>query len=558
MATFQYFTVDRFGGNRFEHPDAKHASPLETEPSESGNFSLTIPNIDPHIDNVIEWARELQIWRTGPNPGDQPKIWWQGVIINKTLDEKTYLWTVEVVGVLEYFKKLHVGKAKRTNYLTNGSFENGDLSGWSAVGVTANAVTAWSPLHGTTLRFLDHVVSINYRYQANLYQGGSGTDTYLQQAVVVPGGRYWTLAADFHIRTDNTWAGPALDGRGLYLERRHPTTNELEEVRFFAITDDTPRGEFQRAVVEMWSPPGRDSVFWVRLYATRCTAAVGSPPGSIIWDEVQLVCMESLSYTRADIATVANGLITHGQDPAFDKVDLDIDVLTTIAPTDPATFQFVNHTVILTPALYSTGQLIDRAYQYADHEVIFDCLTELKEMGLGDFDIELTWDNANQKAVKTFKWYFPQKGSTTKPYVLELDSKSGIARLNSIEHRGADTINTIIAQGDGQGPDREEAVAQNTTETGGIVLEELFQVATGTHHDLLAGQAGFQVSKTYKVPRIPEIVLDASLTGVVEAGDTFRTVIDLGNAWSIDASYRIVHMSHDFDTDQLTVQVVPA
>lgn len=519
MAEFQFFTVDRFGGNRAEHPRAYASTPLEKELNEPGSLTVTIPNSDPNIGNVQEHARELMVWRNWYTP------WWQGKIERKTYDPLADAWDVEVVGLRQYFNDLHVGRANRVNWVRNGSFDEGSLAEWEAIGVTANVVTEWGFLPDQST------------YQANLYQAGAGEDTFIRQRIDVPGGVYWTLSAWFHIRTDSEWVGPAFDNRGLFIERRHPDTNALEDVQFAQITDDTPRGVFQRLTCNMWSPPGRDSVFWVRLYATRCTNASPTPPrppGSIIWDEVQLVAMESLSYPHQDVGGIVDGLVSHAQDPEFGRVYLGID----------------------TPGAGTTGVYTDRYYQFADHPNIGDELKALSEAGICDIDVEIEWNNEAQKMDKHVRAYGPRQGSSDKPWSLELGAEHSVSELASIEMNGQETKTTVIVRGEGSGPDREEASASDTSETGGVVIEEIFDAPENTHKDLLHGMALYRVSRSKGVPRIPALTLSTFMTDKVELGDVFTVITGIDGPWAVVGNFRVTHISHDFDTDRLTVQVV--
>lgn len=510
MPDVEIFTVDRYGNNWYSHPEAYATAPIREELNQPGSFSCAIPNTDPNVGNAREHAREIQVWRNSA-------LKWQGKIQAKDYDPDENVWNISAEGPLAYFKDLHVGRP-RTNWLVNGSFDAGNLSGWAAVGVTANAVTNWGALPGTT-------------YQANLYQAGTGQDSFIQQRIVVPGGTYWTLSGWFHIRTDSQWVGPAVDNRGLYIERRHPTTNAVEEVAFASIDENSQRGIFQRVTTNMWSPPGRDSVFWVRLYATRCTAATGSPPGSIVWDQIQLVAPESLSYPRQDVGAIVNGLVTHAQDVAFNKTDLHIN-----------------------PGAGSTGIVTDRFYQFDDHANIFDEIMAFTESGLCDVQCVTSWNNDAQRADRHVRVWAPRQGEM-KNFALELDAESGVHQLNSIEMDGSKTKNTYIAVGEGSGPDREEVVIQDTSLTDGVVIEEVFQT-DGAHHDLLPAIAAQQVALFRGVSKVPSLVLSPDMTDRVNIGDVFGTLIGIGGPLEVNSNYRVISTELDLDTDRLTVEVV--
>jgi hypothetical protein len=508
---YEIVSVDRNGANRWTHPDAVASENIRYELNGAGSFAFEVPAEDPgYLAGKLEpIVREVQVWR------GTKKIWW-GVITNvEVSDLKTA--KITCAGLLWYFSKRYVGSHAINNILNNGSFDTGALPNWSAVGVTANIVTQWGYRPGET-------------YQLNLYQGGAGTDTFVTQTVTVPGGVYWTLSGWFHIRTDAQWVGPAVDGRGLYVERLGADNSTVEEVQFFAITDETPRGVFQRATVNIFSPSGRTSIFRVRLYATRCTNPTptgGRPPGGIIWDQIKLVAMESLSFAYGDLANIINGLVNHAQSPSFGKSSLNI---TGSAPT--------------------TGALLDRTYQYVEHREILDALKEFPDLGICDIDVQ--YDSTTNNRWVTC--WAPKRGTTLTDLVLEEGSRSGVRSVPSIEKDGTKTVTTSIVMGEGSGPDREQGAWADTSATDGIVLEEIYTPSsTATpSFDLLPGIATQRVAQQHKVPVVPKIVCSPWYHDRIGLGDTVKVIIP---TQKIDAFYRIVALEVDPRTDAITVEV---
>jgi Big-like domain-containing protein len=501
---YELVAVDRNGGNAQVLNDAETNGPIRWELNQPGSFSFSVPVASTDAQQIAPLTRELQIWRR------KRLIWW-GVIIRTSVTDLTR-YEVQCMGLLWYFSKRFFGRAARENWLQNGSFDEGNLRGWDPVGVTAQAVTEWGARPGVT-------------YQANLDQQGSGDDTFITQSVLLPRGKVWTLSAWYHIRLDTTWVGPAYDGRGLFVERLVPDLSGVDEIKFDVIEDETVRGVFHRSVLQFTSPPDRETLYRVRLYATRHTNPTPDaprPPGGIIWDHVQLVAMESSSWPYADIATILAGIISHAQDPAFQKSNLNI-----------------------TAATAPTGVILDRTYQHADHRNIGDALQEFADQGLCDFDI--TYDAGGR--TRAFRSYAPRKGSLRGDLTLELGGL--IKRVGTIDSDGSAVATNVVIMGEGNGPDREEAGAYDTSGTDGLVLESFEAAQAGTHHDLLPLIASERLMRRRAVVEIPQLTLDvAVLDAGVTTGDVLPVLIQLPN-YSIDDSYRIVAMELNPESDEL-------
>lgn len=504
----EIMSCDRFGGDRFSHPNATITQGMRDELNQPGSFSFTIPASDYGYARglLTPLSREVQVARAG----DTKPLWW-GVVDSASV---TDLQTVEVrcVGIQSYFENLYVGRAQRVNHLFNASFDNGNLDGWEAVGVTAQAVDGWGALPGQT-------------FQANLWQAGPGLDTFITQTAIVPGGVLWYVEGWFHLRADATWVGPALDGRGLYVERLEDN-GAVSDISFFAITDDTPRGQFQRAACTIYTPPGKDWTLRVRCYATVCASPQVNPPGGIIWDDISLTAPESLSYTNQDVAVVFDGLTAHAQDPAFGKANLNI-----------------------AGGSAGTGYRVDRYYQFADHENIGNAHNSFADQGLCDYGAEYI-----SFTQRRFRCYAPQKG-TVANFTIELGGL--IVAVPTIDQSGSNTFTSVLVTSpDTSGPGADEASAIDASAVSGIIREEVIQPKTAIHHDLLALTARNELAAKRRVQLIPELLVDASLYGVIVVGDTVPVrIVPDNTALTITGNYRIVSTEFNPDTDQFRISL---
>lgn len=513
---FEIQSCDRFGGNVYSHPLAKALNPASNVLSAPGSYSFFVPFSDPQAARLIPGAREVLVWM-----GE--RIVWAGRITFRRVNEEFTGYEIDCEGLLSYFEHRVFGRAGRINRLTNGSFDTGNLQGWQAEGVTANVVTEWGAKPGQ-------------RFQCNLWQAVPGVDTFLRQTIAVDGGNLFTISAWFHLRGDAVWAGPAFDGRGLYVERRTPDGQTVEDVQFFAITDDTRRGVFERATLTIDTPPGRNSILDVRLYApafVNPSPTPPRPPGGIIWDDVSVTAMESSSWSHADMATILNGIVAHAQDPVYGKTDLNI-----------------------TPSAPPTGVFLDRAYQHVEHDEILSALTEFPDSGMCDIDVTVS----NHGATRNFTCYYPKRGrDLTQQYRFELDAEGGIRKVISVEQDGSKIKNAVIVQGDGSGPERNEASAVDTSKTDGIVYEAVEQSDVGANHDLLPGLAAESVARNRKAPFVPQVAVDLSWADKLRLGDEVSVYLDISGlndeegstAIDVQAVCRIVELAYDTENDLL-------
>lgn len=462
-----------------------------------GGFAVTYPKHDPpeavgQAADVLILEREIQIL----DDDDQVVAW--GVPLRKTRVSGRGDVTVTCPDLGWHLGRRNID-GPITERLVNAGFETGDLTGWTATGSTTATVI-------TSPRRLGE-------YSVRLVQGTTGADRFLYQELLgVDGGDiglYLTLATHFYIES---WTGPALDARGLYVEGKQGAT--VRTFHFVEIDDATPRGSWQRIETGIWVPPGEVWDLNARLMA---------PNASILFDANRFVAMESLSVALAgtDIAVMAGDVVEFIQDPAHNKDNLFIG--TDCPPAGvtlafPKAWQYVDHT----PA--------DRAINGELAPLGFDWSIEFEDTGVGD-----VW-------TKKFTTHSPRQGVDRSATVtLELGPGGNLASYD-FDEDGTPVETDISMLGDGDGPDREEGHAADTSDLDGLVLQGVHSAPPGTTIDMLDPMADDHLVRLKQLARLVKVTTHqraGDLVGVLKKGDVVRLVIDDGDA-QVDGSYRIV------------------
>lgn len=372
--------------------------------------------------------------------------------------------TVEIdcSGLSWYFERLTVGRSTQpANALTNPSFESTLSTEWEAVGCTRTRDTSKHFLATASLRI----------------DGTTGTypDAFVTQSVASPPngvGVLWTASAWVWI--DGTaWTGPALNGRGLYLEwldtGGSPTVQDLnyqsEAMAYL------PRDQWVRLTTSIHVPPDTDATVRLRLYG-------GQEDSILYWDDVQLVQPESATFVETAPEDIIEYLVDLAQDPAVNKADLDI-----------VTTQSVDRTGY-------AATVVNRSYQYAEHINTWQAVQELIE---SDPDQILGVRMVNTVDTRTFLIEFPSHASASfasPVYTLRYGpDASGNARDQDIASWSASVdftqgANQIIVVSDvGTGDNREEAfIAADEAR----VYEEVIPAPPGSTIDTLGSYASKQ------------------------------------------------------------------
>lgn len=468
-----------------------NVDPMTWTLNETGQAGLSFPKATASSASLLLLDKEVQIFRDGT-------LKWWGPMVGASTDADAADVMVSVPDPSWYFTRRQISDA-RANRLGNPQFETG-LVGWTASGVTATGDTTRHALGSAA---------------AKLVQANAGVDTHLHQQVTETAtaiGDLFTLVAWVYVQNSG-YVGPALDARGLYVEGIE--AGVVRTVSFAEIDDATPRDRWVRLETEIWIPPAETWTLDVRLYA---------PGGTVWWDAVQLVRMESLSHYATDMGTIAGNVVafvqnsTHGWD--------DVNVAQSNA---------------------TTGVLLDRHYQYADHTDAMQALGEFEEMGL-DWSIELT------TTTRTFTTYYPKGTDRSGSVTLSMRSPSNPTGTLSDYHLtvdGAATSTRVTILGEGDGPDREEGYAADAYNLGGLALGEVVQARPNSPIDALATIAANRLADSKRLVRVLEIVgipSDSTQIDTLVVGDT--VTVSISDGWVlISGTWRIVRKTLDPATD---------
>lgn len=511
-------------GNRYAELENAVIGSVSWELNAEGSASFELPTTDSKIDHCSIPDREVQIWR-----GSQ-LLWW-GVLVRGNADSQKA--TFQAVGLPWYFKRRYFGDASRTNYINNYSFED-SYKRWHFTYWPVGSWPKTPPTHSTSSV---HVFHGTRALRLSMTTTGHNSYAYQFQEWTVPStsptGDVFTVTAWVFIPS-SVYVGPAYQKRGLMIQRRsttvlhdNPTLAALGIYkplgsRYVPISGGTPKDRWVRMETSIRLPyrSGATERIQVRLYP---------PNGVAYWDQVTLTVNEKTAFYNTDQATIVKGIVEHAQSTVHGKSDLNI---TTSCP--------------------ATGVKRDRIYQHADHGNIREALDEFPTLAAG-----LEWDVEYSPATRVFKSFYPRKGVTRKDVVLEL-GRNAVAFAMDVD--GEETANSIVVLGDGQGSDREEAGAKDAAALGGLILEKVYNATPGSAIQSLSAQARRGLTR-YKNPvTIPQVVTTEAaqdLIGVLKTGDIITVRGKYG--WiDVDGQYRIIRITLDTATDQMTLDLNPA
>lgn len=513
MASYEVRIVER-DGTLVRTLGKTNVAELVREKNTHPQARWTFPKHDP-ADHVGQGAdvqplkREVQLWRNG----ETLRHW--GVILDPSGSSDNGAVTIESPGVSWHLSRLFV-EEPRTNFLDNPGFETGDLTGWTEQGgVDATVIASPRRLGSWAVR---------------LENDTTGADAFIDQTQTFSGGDIG-LAVFFagHYMIES-WSGPALESRGLYIEGAE--LGVLREVQFTELddVDGTEVGIWHKTVTGIWVPPAETWALNPRPYA---------PHGSIVWDALQLVTMESTGLFDGDLGDLAAMVLNFVQDPANGKADLSIAVDTpTTGVTIPVKF-----------------------WQHADAIPAEKAIDELVERDDG-IDWSVVLDGTVEPATKTWTAWFPNIGTdrTTGPGEVTLAFGVNIAHYDYVEVVSEVETDVAVQAPEGSGPDREEGRATDTTEFDGLVLQGIHPAPPGAQVDELLPRAQYILDQTKIPPKVVELVTyegAGELIELLDIGDRVNVVIDDG-FFQVDGPYEIVRIVEipRTDTLKLTMNVV--
>lgn len=491
--------------------DPANIDSIEWELDGPGSARVTVPTLAVSASDVVANASEIEIWRDGR------RLFW-GPMTRPDANERTV--SFQCRGLRHYFDRRFFGKADRDNLIANSGFEfgGGSLSSWTSSGPTS--ATASTTHHYTG------------SYAAKLVESPAGEDSYIYQNVVVTGtgvGTLLTLAGWFWLE-DAGFTGGALDNRGLFVEMEVASAL-YGEPSFTTIDSDTPRNAWQRHETTIWVPPNVTVTVNVRLYA---------PGGTIYWDTIQLVKMESISFYDTDQASIVRHWVDYAQDNyifTHGKSDLNIAATTTTCPL--------------------TGVLRDEHQQFADHANIGQSITDFAALDDG-VDFSVGWVG-NQRYAFT---HYPSKGVDRG--VTPASGVSTVTITNSMLARspfgyrfdGEQAASSVVVLGDGDGPDREEGAATDEAAFGGTTYEAVVSAQPGTPAARLDAKAN-EVLRSLSNPESLTVTVHeptADLLKTVGTGDIIELDIDHGYIQAA-GDYRVVAIRFEPGSEALTFEL---
>lgn len=500
------------------------------------DFTVTMSSQSPKAALVLaERFREVQLWR-----GNHLLTWGPIVSVDQGTSGELVL---TCKGVDWYLGRRFIGKAKRTNYVPQPSFETG-LVGWS-LGYNPNEPAdgrdpAYRLLSLSTTRAVTGTRSARLELPSDEWpRYGATFGTVFEFTPDPAGGDEFTAAVQvFIVEADLR----SVEGGSLTLVEWSTTQTEL------VTSDDGAFAEYKPLVLGVSKVQITEHTpvhQWARLETSLpldTRVAPGEPRlvglivegirGVMFVDDPTLTLNERLQFSETDQALIALGIVEHLQDPAYDKSDLNIDVY---AP--------------------ATGVLRDRTYLHSEHPPGLRSIQEFT--GLDDgFDYRMTYTTTTRH----FGVEFPQSGAYRPKVGFELGRNIASYRW-SFDGESASSSVTVLGQGSGS--DREEGAAVDTTDwANDLILEEVTPAAPETPIEALDNLAAERIVTT-RNPEVLEVstfpVTSArpgvsKLLGYLRLGDVVPVTIRDGSLAIEGTHYRIVKSTlNPDDTMDLTL-----
>lgn len=360
---------------------------------------------------------------------------------------------------------------QRTNELTNPSFETGDETGYAPIGAVVSTVTTDDAIRGTHSLRLESISPLG--------------DIYEEQTVSITGtgiGTFITIVYYFKLETIG---GHAVDRRGLYVEGR--IGSDVLANNYYPIDEATPTGEWIRAKTTIAVPAFATWDINVRLY---------SPPGSILWDDGQMVAMQSIStasitgntFEAVDVSEIVALVLAHVQNSAVGKSDLGLTL-----DTDTVGVKQVKH------------------IQWADHIAWPDQMAEwLDRDDCFDYFIRNNLDGTNELVVAVPVQGVDRRSDITLQFP-DVNVPPIVASFELTEDGGSTiTDDTELDDDTGDGPDREEGHYADASEVGGLTLQTVTAAPTKSEPSSLDPLAREKVKKARRPAQLLTITINGA------------------------------------------------
>jgi hypothetical protein len=466
--------------------------------NEPDSYGITMPSASPLAVEVhAERLREAQLWL-----GDSIMTW--GPMVTPGQESGGAL-SVAGRGADWHFMRRHVGKADRRNYLQNPSFEDG-LAHWSP-GFFSPAEPEVGRPPGYVLGSVSSERSVRGRYSARI-ETPSDTFPYygsrLLQSIVfeVDGaaqdGDVWTASIQIYIPSATLRSTAGDPPVGLYVGRFSTT----EFVPVYSIPDGIYRGDYPVGIEGARAPITPDTPLdrWHRLSVDLVQPVTGEPEfiafylmvpkGVTFADDAMLARNERIEGFALEQTNYIDELVTHLQDSAYDKTDVNITADT--------------------PA---TGILRDRTYLHSEHVNGWTSIHDFTTVRDG-VDLSMLY-TPTERVLRT---HFPARGRYRPRHRLSYGLNFGAYRWTF----DGDSANTsVVTLGEGADSTREEGFATDTSGFAeGVTLEEVFAPGPDTPLDALDAQADEWLDVT-RTPEVLEVTTypDTPLLGRLSLGD---------------------------------------
>lgn len=308
----------------------------------------------------------------------------------------------------------------------------------------------------------------------------------------------------------NTWGG------------RRAFYTDMYEYSGSRVDEGHPFDEWVRHECSITVPPGETEVVHARLSGVQ---------GLTYWDRTTLTEDTAVEFFEKDQTEIIEGLVTHAQDPAFGKNDINIQT-----------------------ERYNSGVRRTLVALHSEHANIWNLAQEQTEPDDG-IDISARYTPTNRYLVT----HFPRKGDYRPEFTLRFGRN-----ISSYDWTfdGETAATSTIILGTGDGSDREEAAKVNTSEfADGLILEAVEAAPPDTE----VGKLQSLANEASEVNRRPEILqlttvphdLDHRETrfiGRLAVGDVLPVQIRdgavydsdgvlTGYALNVNEKYRVVSMT---------------
>ena len=397
----------------------------------------------------------------------------------------------------------------RNQYILNPNAASG-LANWSASGLPTFTADTADFVRGSTSFLLEQPTT---GADAHMSQTVLVTSNVDQPVVFVLSG--WVKVEEFK--------GPALDERGLYIERAGKAVSTGVNPRWDAITEATPVGE--------WVPLATEITVPANLVNDPLNVRVYCPNGRMRVGGLALTVYESVGTPTfpEDAIYPITRVISTVQDPLWGYPPLNI-----------------------AKAGGLTGSLIEIHHQFVDGENVGQALLGYARRGICDMGFVYPTPNT-----RTLEIFSPRRGTFKPDVLLDTDVAGSLAEFR-YRVDGGQTWSAVRADGAGSGPARPVGFATDYTATDGIRREgRLTDVPTGALPIDLDRLTVTELARAKAPVRIPTYTThrqSGDLVEFIQVGDSALSRIDHGCVQE-ETVRRIVGWNLDIRRESMTLEV---